>query len=333
MPTWEASRTQDLVVYVGFALHRGRGQVLQRKGLEPMHKLCRCSFRGGPLPLYTLYKTWIQPIAIENLSCLALITIKTAAPVAHQLHTGEVPKTLIQALHPQSCHAPRLQRANLRTQMVKATDQTLGFSAGYPLFAMPLQPRRLGHLPNFRNAIRNVTLRVESLEPLGCGHVRERKVQNLWGRNCHQGKGQLVKNLTDNLVATTDVQCLSTHSPTGLVISRGKRFFFATLESQTKLMPNPKRATFLTVPAMSRFKFAFDFTFMAHTCRAVMFEKQPMLRRAVLDLREGAHKSRHRPKHGDNGDHEHHEEVPHHGEVPHQEGDKEGRDEGWSMRS
>lgn len=48
------------------------------------------------------------------------------------------------------------------------------------------------------------------------------------------------------------------------------------------------------------------------------------LERAVLDLREGAHKSRHRPKHGDNGDHEHHEEVPHHGEVPHQEGDKEG---------
>ena len=72
---------------------------------------------------------------------------------------------------------------------------------------------------------------------------------------------------------------------------------------------------------------------MAHTCRAVLFEKQPMLRRAVLDLREGAHKSRHPPKHGDNGDHEHHEEVPHHGEVPHQEGDKEGRDEGWSMRS
>ena len=290
-----------------------------------MHKLCRCSFRGGPLPLYTLQN--LDPtFAIEKFVS-AFNANKNAAPVAHQLHTGEVPKTFIQALHPQSCHAPRLQRANLRTQMVKATDQTLGFSAGYPLFAMPLQPRRLGRLPKSRNAIRNVTLRVESLEPLGCGHVREGKVQNLWGRNCHQGKDQLVKNLTDNLVATTDVQCLSTHSPTGWVISRGRRFFFATLESQTKLMPNPKCATFLTVPAMSHF------TFMAHTCRAVMFEKQPMLRRAVLDLREGAHKSRHRPKHGDNGDHEHHEEVPHHGEVPHQEGDKEGRDEGWSMRS
>lgn len=143
--------------------------------------------------------------------------------------------------------------------MVKATDQTLGFSAGYPLFAMPLQPRRLGRLPNSRNAIRNVTLRVESLEPLGCGHVRERKVQNLRGRNCHQGKDQLVKNLTDNLVATTDVQCLSTHSPTGWVILRGRRFFFATLESQTKLMPNPKCATFFNsanhVPVQVRFRF------------------------------------------------------------------------------
>lgn len=232
MPTWEASRTQDLVVYVGFVLHRGRGQVLQRKGLEPMHKLCRCSFRGGPLPLYTLQN--LDPTYCDRESRVwHLITIKTAAPVAHQLHTGEVPKTLIQALHPQSCHAPRLQRANLRTQMVKATDQTLGFSAGYPLFAMPLQPRRLGRLPNSRNAIRNVTLRVESLEPLGCGHVRERKVQNLWGRNCHQGKGQLVKNLTDNLVATTDVQCLGTHSPTGWVISMGSDF------SLLRLNPKP----------------------------------------------------------------------------------------------